>query len=301
MTPSVTAVIPTVGRASVSHAVQSVLDQTRPVTEIIVVADTDAVPVLPDDDRIVILHTPFRSGASRSRQIGIDAARGDVVALLDDDDGWHATKLERQLGAIDSTVGRNWVASSRFEVIGPGDRRRVWPRRLIGCHESVPHYLFRFTDLRVGGADLQSSTLCFPTELARKVRWDADAEPVHDEATWLILVQRSVPSLQVIQLPDVLSTYNVSSPSLSRSASDRTSSYIDWGLQYLDTASPRVRGDYLCTYPVSAAVSARSLQGVRAAMRSAFSHGRPGPFAIGYAVLNAARIGLHSARSVGHR
>ena len=51
-------------------------------------------------------------------------------------------------------------------------------------------------------------------------------------------------------------------------------------------------GDYLCTSPVSAAVSARSLRGVRHSLRSAFRHGRPGPFALGYAILNAARIVL---------
>lgn len=301
MTTTVTAVIPTLGRPSLQRAVRSVLDQTRPVSEIIVVADGEAVPALPDDDRITLLHNSVRAGPSRCRQVGIDAARNGVIALLDDDDEWCDTKLERQLDVVDSQIDPNWVASSRFAVHGPRDRQRIWPRRLIERQQSLPEYLFLFNGVRAGAADLQSSTLCFPTEMARKVRWDFDPDAVNDEATWLIRVERAFPELRVIQLPDVLSYYNVSNPSVSRDPTDRTADYIDWGREYLRTASPRVRGDYLCTYPVSAAVSARSLRGVRTAMLAAFRYGRPGPLAVGYAVANGVRIALRATEFVVQR
>jgi glycosyltransferase involved in cell wall biosynthesis len=301
MRQTVSAVIPTVGRRSLNRAVQTVLDQTRPVCEVIVVADTDEPVTLPPDDRIKLLHNPFRRGPAKCRQLGIEAARGSVIALLDDDDQWYRTKLEAQLQVVDAEAGTHWIASSRMAVLGPGSRTRIWPRRLIQPDESVAEYLFRFTDLRFGGATLQSSTLCFPTDLARKVRWDAHVGAVHDEPSWLIRVQRATPDLRVIQLPDVLSTYNVTDASVSRQPSDCTESYIEWGLQYLSTESPRVLGDYLCTSPVSAAVSARSLPGVRRSLGSALRHGRPGPFAVGYGFLSAARIILHSAQSAVRR
>jgi glycosyltransferase involved in cell wall biosynthesis len=301
MTPTVSAVIPTVGRASLGRAVQSVLDQTVPVAEIIVVADTDEPVSLPPNDRIMVLRNDVGCGPARCRQLGIDAARGTLIALLDDDDEWHTTKLERQLQAVDSAAGAQWIASSRMLVLGPGARRRTWPRRLIQPGESVTEYLFRFTDLRFGGAALQTSTLCFPTDLAREVRWDTHAGAAHDEPSWLIGVQRTIPDLRVIQVPDVLSTYNVQDASVSRDTSDRTDTYIEWGLQYLATESPRVLGDYLCTSPVSAAVSAGSLGGVRRAVWSAIRHGRPGPFALAYAVLSAARIVLQLAGSAVRR
>ena len=207
MTQTVSAVIPTLGRPSLGRAVQSVLGQTRPVYEVIVVADTDEAVTLPPDDRITLLRSSFRGGPGKCRQLGIDAARGSVIALLDDDDEWYSTKLERQLQAVGGESGTHWIASSRMAVLGPGIRRRIWPRRLIKPEESVTDYLFRFTDLRFGGAALQTSTLCFPTDLARKVRWDAHVGAAHDEPTWLIRVQRAIPDLRVIQLPDVLSTY----------------------------------------------------------------------------------------------
>jgi len=290
MTPTVSVVIPTIGRPSLARAVQSVLDQTHRVAEIIVVADTDGPLCLPSDDRITLIRTEVTSGAARSRQLGIDAASGTVIALLDDDDEWHCTKLAQQLAAVDSIAGQDWIASSRMMAMGPGDRRRTWPRRLVEQGESISEYLFRFTELGFGGAVLQTSTLCFPAELARKVRWDEHAGAVHDEPTWLIQVQRTFPGVLVIQLPEALSTYNVMDSSVSRDTSDRTDEYIDWGLQYLAGESPRVLGDYLCTSPVSAAVAARSLGGVRRSLLSGLRHGRPGPFALLYAVLNGVRI-----------
>jgi glycosyltransferase involved in cell wall biosynthesis len=298
MKTTVTAVIPTVGRPSLNRAVQSVLEQTRPVDEIIVVADTAEPVALPDDDRITLLRPQFRVGAARCRQMGIDAAEGSVIALLDDDDEWYTTKLERQLAAVAAETGAHWVASSRIAAICAGNRKKIWPRRIITQDGSVPDYLFRFKGIGLGGSTLQASTLCFPTELARKVHWKGDAGGVNDEPGWLIRLQRAYPDLRVIQLPDVLSTYNATETSVSRQRVDCTQIYIEWGLQYLRTESPRVLGDYLCTIPVSAAVSARSWCGVLDSLRSAFRYGHPGLFAIGYAVMNAARVAMYMTTSV---
>jgi hypothetical protein len=106
--------------------------------------------------------------------------------------------------------------------------------------------------------------------------------------------------LRLIQVPDVLTIYNVAGWSVSRDTTDRVDEYIDWGLHYLASESPRVIGDYLCTSPVSAAVSAGSLRGVRRSLNSAVRHGRPGPHALAYATLNAARLIVRSSRTA-HR
>lgn len=290
---TVTAVIPTVGRPSLGRAIQSVLDQTRPVDEIIVVTDRPIRAPLPPDPRIaVVTHNGFGGSAARCRQAGIDAASGSVIALLDDDDEWYPNKLAHQLDAVAAIADPHWVASSRIAVVGPRGNRRICPRRLIEPGQSVADYLFRFTGIRVGGATLQTSSLCFPAELVRLVPWATDEDGAHDEPGWLIRVQRAVPQLRIVQLPDVLSAYHVGGRSVSRSGTDQTRQYIDWGLRYLRTESGRVRGDYLCTSPVSAALSARSLRGVGLAVRTALDTGRPGPWALSYAGLNAVRIGL---------
>ena len=106
-------------------------------------------------------------GPARCRQLGIDAASGSVIALLDDDDVWSPTKLARQLAVVDSVDGDHWIVSSRMLVLGPGTRQRTWPRRLVKPGESVAEYLFRFSGLGFGNGNLQTSTLCFPTDLGR--------------------------------------------------------------------------------------------------------------------------------------
>jgi glycosyltransferase involved in cell wall biosynthesis len=294
---TVSVVIPTIGRTSLYRAVRSALTQSEPVAQVVIVADSDQPLHHPVDERITLVRNLSPIGAAFSRQRGIDAATGSVIALLDDDDEWHPDKLRRQLAAV-ADVGPHWISSCRISAVGPGERRRVWPRRLIEPRENVAGYLFGFTDFRHGGRLLQTSTLCFPIELARAVRWDAHAGAIHDEPSWILAVARRFADLQVIQLPDVLSVYHVGHPSVSRQTDDLTGSYIDWGLRYLDGESARVRGDYLCSSPVSAAVAAGSLPGVARAVRAALRHGRPGPSALGFAALSAVRV---MARRGGRR
>lgn len=290
MTSTVTAVIPSVGRPSLERAIRSVLAQSRPVAEVIVVLDTAAPVAVPEDDRITVVRAPAGSGAGRCRQVGIDAARGRVIALLDDDDTWLPEKVERQLAAVSG--GSDWIVSSRMAVLGPGSRRRIWPRTLILPGQSVADYLFRVARLGVGDRVLQASTLMFPVELARRVRWDANPAGLQDEPTWLLDVERTLPTVRLLHVPDVLSVYDVRGDSVSRDRTDRSGAYIAWGLEHLGTESARVRGDYLCSNPVSAAVTAGSVAGVGRAMAASLRHGRPGPYSLAYASLSAARIAV---------
>ncbi|OKH71734.1 glycosyltransferase [Mycolicibacterium goodii] len=301
MRRTVSVVIATIGRPSLAGAVRSALDQTYPVDEILVVAEPDVRVCLPSDDRIKLVTAGADDGPARGRQLGIDAARGTVIALLDDDDLWQPSKLARQLTAADAFDDDEWVISSRMLVRGPGERERIWPRRLIEPGELVAEYLFRFEKIGFGNANLQTSTLCFPTELGRSIPWGMAFDEPHDEPSWLIRVQRALPDLRVVQLPEPLSIYNVHGRSVSRDATDRTDAYIRWGLHHLGSESPRVLGDYLCTSPVSAAVSAGSAGGAARAVWSAVQHGRPGFCALAYAVLNTTRIVMRLPFSAARR
>lgn len=296
---TVSVVLPTVGRSSLSRAVQSVLEQTTPVSEVIIVADTDDPVSTPPDPRIRVLRNHVRLGPAASRQRGIDAATGSVIALLDDDDTWFSDKLERQLAAVGG-AGRHWIASCRVRATSISGSR-VWPRHLIGPRDPVADYLFRFTDLRHGGRALQTSTLVFPTDLARTIRWDSHTDAIHDEPSWLLEVARALPDLQVVQLPDPLVVYDIASGSVSRQTVDLTDRYIDWGRSYLASESARVRGDYLCSSPVSAAVAAGTLAGIGRSVRVGLREGRPGPAALVFAALSAVRVLLGRIRSLGLR
>jgi glycosyltransferase involved in cell wall biosynthesis len=105
----VSALIPTYNRrAHACRAIDSVLGQTLPVDEIIVVDDgsTDGTA---DEIRSrygsrVTVFRQKNAGASAARNCGIRAAHGEWLAFLDSDDVWLPEKLALQFDAI-STLG----------------------------------------------------------------------------------------------------------------------------------------------------------------------------------------------------
>ena len=105
--PKVSVVIPTYNReAMLPRAVRSVLSQTFEDLELIVVDDhsDDRTPdVLAGfvDKRIRSLRHPRNMGQSKALNTGINAARGEYVAFLDDDDVWLPKKLALQVDALD--------------------------------------------------------------------------------------------------------------------------------------------------------------------------------------------------------
>jgi glycosyltransferase involved in cell wall biosynthesis len=278
------------------------MDQTRPVHEIIVVADTAEAIDVPADDRVKVIQTGGGRGSANARQQGIEAATGNVIALLDDDDLWHPYKIERQLSEVRSSDHEDWVIACRSAVRRTGKRERVWPREVIRAHQSVSDYLFRMTGVRMGAAMLQSSTLCFPRSLALRVPLNKDPGAVHDEPTWCIALQTDNPQIVFRQLDDCLTVYNITTDSVSRRDHDDSDEYVRWGLAYLRDATPRVRGDYFLTSAVGAAARARSISGVRRAIATGFAHGRPGAGAIVYAggkLVHAAVASTRTAQRAG--
>lgn len=132
--PTVSAVIPVYnGEAFVSDAVRSVLEQTRPAVECIVVDDgsTDATREIVAGFRDAVRYLPqSRGGVSRARNRGAHEARGELVAFLDHDDVWLPEKLERQVAALGR---RQTMALCAMQVIdahgSPGVVKRLGPPR----------------------------------------------------------------------------------------------------------------------------------------------------------------------------
>ncbi len=104
MTNSVSVIIPTYNRSfSLERAVVSVMKQTLPSDELIIVDDGST-----DDTyrrmqelskkypgKIITFHQS-NSGPAAARNLGIKNAKGSMIAFLDSDDHWKKTKLEKQ-------------------------------------------------------------------------------------------------------------------------------------------------------------------------------------------------------------
>ena len=103
--PFVSVVMPNYnGRRFVDKAIDSVLNQTYKHFEFIIVDDcsTDgSLSFLKEksriDKRICVFEQEHNGGVANARNVGIKAAKGDYIALIDNDDIWEPDKIERQL------------------------------------------------------------------------------------------------------------------------------------------------------------------------------------------------------------
>lgn len=119
--PTVSVVIPTLGNWSLlERAVASSRAQTEVDVQVVVALDGEAVrdwrshDFLVGDD-VVVLPSADRRGVAGARNAGLEAADGEWVALLDDDDLWAPDKLLRQLAAA-AEADADWVYSSALQV-----------------------------------------------------------------------------------------------------------------------------------------------------------------------------------------
>jgi len=101
--PMVSVILPTYNRAtSLGRAIKSVLMQTYPHFELVVVDDgstddTRDVVAGFHDDRIRYLRFEQNSGAPEARNAGILKSGGDYLAFQDSDDEWMPEKLQKQM------------------------------------------------------------------------------------------------------------------------------------------------------------------------------------------------------------
>jgi glycosyltransferase involved in cell wall biosynthesis len=128
MTPEVSIIIPTYNRrAMVLEAIDSVLAQSAPVFELIVIDDrsTDGT-----DEHLKRLGKAIRferiehSGPAAARNRGVALAGAPLIAFLDSDDLWAPTKLERQIAFMRENPG---CAISQTDEIWSRNGRRVNP------------------------------------------------------------------------------------------------------------------------------------------------------------------------------
>jgi len=106
---NISVIIPTYNRAhTLGQAIESVLAQSLPPTEIIIVDDGST------DGTAELIQNSFPSccylyqqnqGVSSARNNGISNATGEWLALLDSDDEWMPDKLATQTSAIEANPG----------------------------------------------------------------------------------------------------------------------------------------------------------------------------------------------------
>ena len=123
--------------ATLSAAIDSVLAQTRPVDQIIVVddgsTDTTADIARSYGDAVTLIQQP-NAGPAAARNAGIAAAVGTWIAFLDADDQWHPHKQARQMAALAMNPQAVWSMADFDEQFGT---HRVRRSVFAGWHDRV--------------------------------------------------------------------------------------------------------------------------------------------------------------------
>jgi glycosyltransferase involved in cell wall biosynthesis len=154
--PRVSVVVPVFNRGQyIREAIGSVLAQTWRDFEIIAVDDgsTDQSRTVLDSfgAAIRVIEHPNRAnrGQSASINLGLRAARGDLIAILDSDDVWLPEKLAIQVGYLDAhpetglVYGNGWAIDEtgrrRYPIYGPEHRENSDANRvLLDCYFFLP-------------------------------------------------------------------------------------------------------------------------------------------------------------------
>lgn len=271
----VSVVIPTVGRASVAAAVESVLIQTYAHTEVIVVYDGggEIAVDLPSDPRVRLVKAAGSTGVAAARALGIAMATGKYLALLDDDDTWVPTKLAVQLEMFErlGARGATTVCASRIRVVdqdGRGDF--VVPTRLIEPDTPVADYLFSRRRVRWGEAVIHPSTIMCERRLAAGTIWPDLT--IHEDWEWLLRLVGDRHA-KVIMAEEPLVNVTETPGSASRSTKWRES--LAW-VMASETLSRRQKADVLLCTTAAYARAARDRRAAAQIAKCALAAGPPG-------------------------
>jgi len=117
---AISAIIPAYNAEGfIAGAIESIRAQDIPVDEILVVDDGSkdrTAEVVQSLGGNVILLRQQNAGPSAARNLGLQQARGDLIAFLDADDRWTPDKLRTQLAALENHPELGLVASDMAEV-----------------------------------------------------------------------------------------------------------------------------------------------------------------------------------------
>lgn len=203
--PAFSVVIPAWRRAELTRrAVLSVLQQTFPDFEVIVVDDASPEPIepqlnLPADHRVRVIRREQNGGGSAARNTGFDAARAPVVCLLDSDDLWLPGKLQAEYDWIQAAErGNEWMLFSRFWVDTVNGRTLA---REAGWTPGMELGAFLFADR----GPMQTSSLTLPTLLARQIRFDERLPRLQD---WDFVLRVAGAGTRIEYLPVETAVYD---------------------------------------------------------------------------------------------
>ena len=200
--PKISIIIPTYNRCQLlSRAIQSVLDQTYPNIELIVVdnCSTDTTRKMVQglsNPRIKYRRLEKRVGISSARNIGIEMAEGQYIGFNDDDDEIDPQKTELQIKKFINTP-------ERLGIVYCG-HRYVVNNKVLGVR--LPKYRGNIFRNLLASCRIHTNTVLIKKECFNKTgMFDPELPSSEDWDMWLRLSK----FFDFDYVPDVLASYNL--------------------------------------------------------------------------------------------
>lgn len=198
LTELVSIIMPAYNREdTIPAAINSVLTQTYPNFELIVIDDgssdsTAEVVKGFKDDRVRLVNGPGRSGVSEARNIGLRAAKGQLIAYLDSDNTWQPEYLTAMVAALHQSPHAQAAYSGQY--LYRGTHPEPFAIRFASFNKGLLENR-NYIDLNcfMHSKHVFKKTGMFDTRLKRFVDWD--------------LILKISSDFTIISVPVLLSNY----------------------------------------------------------------------------------------------
>ncbi|MFK7600989.1 glycosyltransferase family 2 protein [Deinococcus sp. SM5_A1] len=284
--PLISVVIPTFKRPDLllERGLASALAQHYPHLEVLVVMDgpdplTAAALAGVDDARLRPLTLPSNQGPSAARNYGVQNARGEWVAFLDDDDLWRPEKLARQMELAQRSAHPLPVVLSGYITRTPyGDT--LCPPRQKTDDETLGDYMLVRGSVTGKLCTLVCTLLMVPQSLALSLPFRTELRNSED-VDWMLRAEE-IEGVGFEQLSpqdaDALAIYHVGEDRPTGSGDSIWHPMLNWAQEHREAGrlSDRAFAGFLLAQLVPRAVQRGDYHGLPILGRALLST-RPGP------------------------
>jgi len=247
-------------------------------TEILVVVDgedPDTMRMLNRESHqaVRVIQLRVRCGCAEARNVGVRNARGELIALLDDDDEWLPDKLMTMVRAANKSPLAHPIVFSRVVVRTPLGEA-IMPRRAPLPSESVADYLFRRRSLMPGEVLLLPSSLLIPRALLIEVPFSTELTKWED-VDWLIRAGTK-PGVGLEFVPQELAIWYCEDERRITMSGNMNWKYLfDWAVRNRDVFTPQAYSGVMLISIAQEAVRQRHFGAAQPLLREAVKHGAP--------------------------
>ena len=223
---SIAAVVPTIGRDSLRRAIDSILEQSHPVSELVVVNDSQAQLSLVEDGAVkgvpvVEVYTGGLTGEGNARNVGVRSATASHVAYLDDDDIWLPHHLKMAVRSLQGPAGPDVYSCSA--IVARPDGVRIAPKVRYTGHRPLIDFFYGAWSWAGRGRLIPTTSWVFRRELGLEFPMDSTLTSSPD-VWWLLQLAAADHTVWQSSAPGTIWYYDP-----SRDASRATPGFLlDW-------------------------------------------------------------------------